>query len=215
MSLPRLKTLPLILLIATGCCVFGRLATARFVAWDDPEMVFKNPQLNPPSLIHTYDFWRHGYLGLYTPLPYTAWSVIAAIDDEPLGLEHGAAMFHVFNILLHIGTSVLVFALLRELTTGPWPAWVGAMVFLIHPLQVEPAGWGAGINNLMFGFFAMAAIWQYVVYVKTSSRLRFVIATVFYSAALLCKPIAVVEPLIVNILDHWELTRSLKQIAQP
>jgi protein O-mannosyl-transferase len=215
MSFWRWKNWPLVLLILTGCCVYGRAAANHFVAWDDPDMVFQNSLLNPPSFSSVIEFWRHGFIGLYTPIPYTVWSILIAIHHGPLDLVHGATTFHILNVLLHISAGVFVFLLLRELTGGAWPAWVGAMVFLLHPLQVEPADWVAGMNNVMCGMFALAALWQYVVFAKTSIRRHFVCATILFAAALLSKPTAVVVPLMAIILDRWALKRPIRKIFFP
>jgi hypothetical protein len=110
---------------------------------------------------------------------------------------------------------IFAFLLLRELTDGVWPAWVGAMVFLMHPLQVEPVGWVAGMNNVMCGMFSLAALWQYVVFAKTSARRHFVMATILFAAALLSKPTAVVVPLLAIILDRWALKRPFRKFYFP
>jgi protein O-mannosyl-transferase len=212
--MPRLSRtgLAIFLLVAAGCCVYGRLVAAHFVAWDDPDMLFENPALQPPTLSKTLAFWTHATLGLYTPLPYVLWS---EIPHGPLDLEHGAAPYHVLNIVLHLLASICAFLLLKELTGDVWPAWVGAMVFMLHPLQVEPVAWAAGMNNLLCGTFAIAALWQYVLFAKTGVKRRFAWATVLYLCALLCKPTAVVLPLIVVILDRIALRRPPKAMIVP
>lgn len=45
------------------------------------------------------------------------------------------------------------------------PAFFGAAVFAVHPLQVEPIAWIAGMNNLMAAVFSLSCIAVYVRYV--------------------------------------------------
>jgi hypothetical protein len=45
-----------------------------------------------------------------------------------------------------------------------WPAAAGALLFAIHPLQVEAVAWASGLKDLLFGLFALAAILAYLCY---------------------------------------------------
>jgi tetratricopeptide (TPR) repeat protein len=208
--------LPIFILVAAIWLVFGRTAIAQFVAWDDPDMVWQNSRLNPPTVAKTLEFWRTPDLGLYTPLPYTAWSAVAALEPRPSDQVLVAWPFHVLNILLHTLAAIFVFLLLRELIDMTWPAWAGAMIFAVHPLQVEPVGWVSGMNNLMCGAFAMAALLQYVRYAKDPAAPRHIVfATLFYVCALLSKPTAVTLPLIAAVIDCFLLRRPLRRVAPP
>jgi protein O-mannosyl-transferase len=207
------RELPIFLLIATTWLVFWPTLSAGFVGWDDPEMVAANPGLNPPSWHGVAEFWRRPVINLYTPLAYTVWSGVAAIEHVPPDKPLNPAPFHFLNLLLHTAAVVAVFLLLCELIGHIWPAWAGAMVFAIHPLQVEAVAWVSGMNNLLFGALAVAALWQYVRYAKTGGRWHFASATLLYAAALLSKPTAVVVPLLAAALDRWLLARPLKRSA--
>lgn len=209
--------LPIALLLIAIFLVFFQTAKADFVGWDDPLMVWQNPGLNPPSWSKTGEFWRRPASKLYTPLAYTIWSAVAAAEHRPEGQILNPAPFHVLNLLLHMAASVLAFLLLRQLVEQTWAAWAGAMLFAIHPLQVEPVAWVAGMNNLLYGALGLAALWQYVLYAKNRGHARrhLVLAALFYSASLLAKPTAVVVPLIAAALDLWVLRRPLKGVVKP
>jgi protein O-mannosyl-transferase len=203
-------------LAAIPWIVFARACTSQFVAWDDPDMVWQNDGLFPPTIAKVGVFWREPCIGLYTPVPYTAWSAIAAMErHNPPDMQHGALPFHLLNLLLHTAGGILVFLILRELTRHFWAAWIGAVVFLVHPLQVEPVTWVSGMNNVMCGVFSLGALWRYVLYAKTGSKQHLINATVFYAAALLSKPIGVVVPVMAGMIDLWMLRRPMKTVVKP
>jgi protein O-mannosyl-transferase len=210
MSATRRTALPIFLLVLSIWAVFFRLASANFLMWDDRDMLWNNPRLVPPSLAKTAGFWTTPCLKLYTPMSYTMWAAGVALENRPPGATLTPGPFHVLSILLHTAAAVFLFLLLRELTGTVWPAWAGAMLFAIHPLQVEPVAWIAPMNGLLCGAFGLAALWQYVVYAKSTSggARHLTFAALLYAAALLSKPTAVVLPLIAAVLQFFTTRRS-------
>jgi protein O-mannosyl-transferase len=217
MSAKWSRALPIVCLVAVTWLVFWQAARASFVLWDDADMVFKNPDLNPPSWDKTAGFWHHPVLGLYSPLPYTAWSAVAAMENVPPDTDLRPGPFHLLNLLIHTAAVVLVFALLKELGAGVWPAWAGAALFAIHPLQVEPVAWVGGMNNLLCGVFCIAALWQYLIYAKAArgGGWHYAAATVFFAAALACKPIALMLPAVAAAIDLGIVRRPLSMVLPP
>jgi protein O-mannosyl-transferase len=209
------RALPIFCLIAVTWLVFGPVVRANFVFWDDPDLVYTNPGLSPPSLAHVAEFWSRPYQKLYTPMAYTTWSLVAALEDVQPDQQLRPGPFHLLNLLLHTTAAVLVFLLLAELSGSVWPAWVGAMLFALHPLQVEPVAWVSGMNNLLCGVFSVAALWQYVLYARRGAAWRLSVATLLYAAALLSKPTAVVLPLLTVALDLGILRRPFLKTAAP
>ena len=61
---------------------------------------------------------------------------------------------------LHLGCVLLVFAILRRLFRHNAAACVGALVFALHPLQVESVAWVSETRGLLCVFFALLAIWR-------------------------------------------------------
>lgn len=140
--------------------------------------------------------------------------------------------FHSANLIFHIASVIVVFYTLRLLIKHSSPksclqppegrrsrvdfaAAVGASLFALHPLQVEPVAWVTGLKDVLFGFLSFTSIWIYLVYATTVDRCRrhilFVAASVLYLLALLAKPTAVVVPFILWVLDYFLLTRSFKK----
>ena len=72
--------------------------------------------------------------------PIRPWSL--AIDGWIWGLEPFG--FHITNVALHAATATAITLLLLQLGAGVSSALPAAMLFLLHPLNVEVATWVAG-----------------------------------------------------------------------
>ncbi len=189
-----------LLLIAAVSGVFFQVAGYEFLHWDDRQHIVENPNLNPPTWRGVGEFWQRPYLGLYIPLSYTFFAAEARIG----GIS--PAVFHVGNLMLHVGCVLLVFVILRRLIGHAGAACMGALLFGLHPVQVESVAWISETRGLLCGLFSLCAIWQYLRYTdmpspSRSSKLHYLAATTFFIMALLAKPTAVALPLIVAAIN--------------
>jgi tetratricopeptide (TPR) repeat protein len=192
-------------------CALGAFFPARqfqFVSWDDRDLVTENPLLVPPTIEHLRHFWTDPFMGLYTPLSYTLWWSLIKVSG---GAD--PRVFHAVNIVLHACSAVLVLAILRTCVANDLAAFIGALLFALHPLQVEAVAWVSGMNNLLAAALALAAIRLYLAYAQSTSRRRWMVyalGLLTFALALFAKPTAIVTPLIVLVLDVGFLKRPLR-----
>src|SRR5688572_30619621 len=108
----------LALLLVTGA-VFGRVVGNDFTWWDDNETIHQNPDLNPPAASGVLRYWKEPHMGLYVPVTYSVWGAVASVAyvEQPgaFGIRLLPGVFHAASLLVHVGTVVVVFALLRRL----------------------------------------------------------------------------------------------------
>jgi hypothetical protein len=214
-----------LLLVAATAVVLGPVVHYDFVVWDDNLHVYENPRLHPVTWEKVLAFWQAPYANLYIPLTYTVWAALAwlthVVGPEPLT----AGLFHQLNLLLHLGSVLVVYRLgLLLLAQNRDPdsriagAAVGALLFGVHPLQVEATAWVSGLKDTLCGWWALVAIWQYLEYIRASTRKRcgvhYGLATVAYGLALLAKPAAIAVPVMVCVLDTFILRRSWQHVAR-
>ena len=214
----------LIILIATFV-TFAPLASAEFTSWDDYETVDRNPLLNPPTLRSLQAFWTRPHGDLYIPATYTIWYGVASFPGatEPATATSlprlRAGPFHLINIALHAAAAVLLFAVVDLLVSHRKAAVLGALVFALHPLQVESVAWASGMKDVLFGVMSLLAIYEYLQFTQQPpasrlGRIHYAIATVAFILAMLAKPTAMVVPLIVIVLDHIMLRRPIEQVVR-
>jgi len=174
---------PLALLLAVAL-VFGRTVGYEFVLWDDSGNVASNPFLAPPTLGSLGGFWTRAFEYLYVPVAYSIWWGIALVSRTLFGeLEPG--LFHGANLLLHAGCVLLVFRLLCELLKDRRAAFAGALVFALHPLQVESVCWISELRGLAAATLGFGAL-----LCEVRGRRR--TALLLFALALLAKPTALV-----------------------
>ena len=237
----RYRPLVAFLLIIVTLAVFWPATGFDFVNWDDDIHVYENRYLIPVTVDNTLHFWKEPYEKLYIPLTYSVWAMLGWLSQyypvEPYGLN--PRFFHTANIVLHILNTLVVFGILRILLINgfredenadgiPDPskveiaAGLGALVFALHPVQVESAVWITGMKELLCGLFSFVAIREYLAYAVAARNkgaivemkyIHYFVASIVFILALLSKPTAVVVPLIAFILDRWAVKRSFKEIV--
>jgi len=210
---------PLIILVFA---VFGQVCGYQFLTYDDSIHVYENSYVTNFSAENLGHFWQAPLRGLYIPVTYTLWSVLAALGRF-LPAGDGAALnpqiFHAGNLFLHLINTVLVFMISRRLLQSALAACIGAALFAIHPVQVEPVAWVSGTKDLLAGLFCLTAIWFYILYSQAAEpaaprqlRYYFLMAAAFI-LALLSKPSAVVLPVAVAGIGAFLLKRGWRRLA--
>ncbi len=200
--------------------VFFPILDHGFLGWDDPQSIRHNPALNPVTATSFIDAWRAPHMQLYIPVTYTVWGAVAVLAQATGadGAGDRPGLFHAASLLLHLGAALLVFALLRRLGLREAAAAVGAVLFAIHPVQVETVAWASGMKDVLAGLLVLAVLYHYAGFVvairgERPARLSLVLAGVFYGLALLAKPSAVAAPLLVGVLGVVWFRRPLREVA--
>jgi hypothetical protein len=205
-----------VLLASVTVIAFSPVFLAGFVRWDDHVLITQNPTMNPPTWASLRTWWTTPHEGLYTPVAYTVWGLIASVARGPADLQTGVSLrpfpFHAANLLVHLITAAVVYRLLVRLVGRRWPALAGAMLYALHPVQVESVAHVSGIQGLLCGMFGMSAVLQYTHFAAPDPgdrpRLRYGLAAGLFVCAVLSKPLGVVVPVVAGLVDVFFLRRS-------
>lgn len=154
------------ILLAMVLLTFGRCLIFNFVEYDDHQHIYENPRLAALSWDNLRAIWSGTYFRLYVPVTETFWAILAPLAralGQPLNFQTGhyglaPEIYHGANLLLHAGNASLVLSVLRCYGLRPWSALVGALLFALHPLQVEAVAWISGGRDLLMVFWSLIAI---------------------------------------------------------
>lgn len=227
-----------LVLIVVTLATYGRVCDNLFTWWDDPVTIHHNPRFNPPSGKEIRETWVKPVDGLYVPVTYSYWGAMAFLAEEDgtdaLGIHLSPRVFHAGSLALHVLSVLVAFAILKLLSENVIASAAGALLFALHPVQVESVAWASGAKDLLFGLLSLAAIYQYVQFARlaktreaalaggaegargpTKGRLRFLYASgaVLMILAALSKPTAMVVPAIVAVLDALVIGRPWRKVA--
>lgn len=137
--------------------------------------------------------WRGEIVsGYYAPLGSISLMLDKALFGKPCPW---LTLF--INLILHCANGILVFLLVRKLGADQALAFIAALIFLIHPLQVSSVVWFAQRKGLLGGLFFLGAYLTYVRYVQERGRGVYVCSAVLFAAALLTKPTVTVLPVLL------------------
>jgi len=220
------------ILVITIMAAFWRVRGQDFVHWDDKGHVFGNPYLQHIDRANLLHFWQEPYEHLYIPLSYMAFALLCVIARMPqhdtsvtvIGTLLNPHVFHIANLVLHIGNALLVFTILRRLMSrmspsiqSAYPALFGALIFAVHPLQVESVAWISELRGQLSSIFCLGAIYVYISVVDCSSGApwktgRYWLGLLAAILGLLCKPSIITIGLLLAIIDRWILGRSWRAV---
>jgi tetratricopeptide (TPR) repeat protein len=122
--------------------------------FDDPSLLTDSP------LVKAADGLRRMWLTTeaidYWPVTNsTFWLEWRLWGSNPTG-------YHVTNVLLHIAAGLLVWAILRRLSVPG--AWLAAMLFTLHPVNVQSVAWIAQRKNTLSMVFFLLSMLMYLAF---------------------------------------------------
>ncbi len=198
----------------TALAVYALSLSLGF-AYDDVVIVKGDARVTEFQLgnIFTKPYWASPGFALYRPLVTFSFAVDWAISGG------NAAWFHAANAIWHALATAALFVLLRA-WFRPGPAWLGALLFAVHPVHVEAVANVVGRAELMAAtlFLSACALWAHQRPVARWRRLALV--CLLFALAILCKEIAATLPAVLVLIDaareRWspaKLPRYLREHA--
>jgi tetratricopeptide (TPR) repeat protein len=115
--------------------------------------------------------------------------------------------FHLISLILHLANSILLFYTLKKMTGAHWKSFIVAILFAIHPINVESVVWIAEVNNVLSGLFFMLTLITYHIYTQKPDYKRYLLVILIFELGLLSKQVLMTQPFILLLLDFWPLQR--------
>ncbi len=171
--------------------------------WDDENIVVQNADIQSFSWEHVKNMFSKSYYDMYCPVKILSHSI-----DYQL-FELNPAGYHLMSLLYHLVNIVLLFFLIYLMLGSAPAALAAALIYAVHPLNVETVSWVTGRGDLLYALFAFPALICYVYYIKKDFNIKYLLYTfVFFILSGLSKPTAMTLPLTLVVFD-WYYKRKL------
>jgi hypothetical protein len=170
----------------TGMDTTTLIDTGRVRSFRDVLRIFSEPLMNGTTLTKLSLFYRPIATLSYS-LDYAIWGL------DPFG-------YHLTDLILHILVSLSVFLLLLRLTEGKQVvAWLGAVIFTLHPILVETVPAIPRRHDVMAALFLLVSLLLFLKHFSGQERRRVCLlgSLVCYLLALGAKEIAVIFPALI------------------
>ncbi len=179
-----------------------------FVNVDDPLLVTENTHVLVPAFSSLWYVLTHFDPELYIPVTFFSYQ----IETWMFGLH--AWHFHAINLLLHLGSTLLVWSIVKKLTKSEMVAGITAALFALHPLNAEAVLWVSSRKDVLSAFFFLASLRAYLHHGDTRAKASCVWSIVLFVLALGSKVTALTLPLVLLVIE-WNkggTRRSVKKL---
>jgi tetratricopeptide (TPR) repeat protein len=179
-----------------------------FVGGDDHHLALNHVYVNHPSLTHAVKLFGIVHRDLYQPLPLLTFQLEFALANAiglfDRGVEGGAWLFHLTNIILHAANAILVWVVVKKLQEGilhklpldarviegrgfTWDsggsavatATVAGLLFAVHPLQTEVVAWTNGRMMLLSTLFALLSLLSFASWLDKPGQRSAILTVIF------------------------------------
>lgn len=182
-------------LFAAVFAVYSPVFRAGYTNWDDPAYTYHNSSVQKISAANLKAIFTNLSLANYHPVTELSFAADNALFGERAGAHHAV------NLLLHALNAALVFALLSLLSGTRLPAFAAALVWALHPANVESVAWISERKNLLYSFFYLTALLTYMRHLEAGGRKYYLSALALFLLALCSKAAAVTLPLALLLAE--------------
>ena len=180
---------------------FRPVLQSDFTNWDDNIYVTENLDAQSLNVTNIKKIFTTCVSDVYTPLTIFSFAI------EYHFWEKNPFVYHLTNLLLHLGVTALIFEFILQLGFSLAIAALAALFFGLHPMHVESVAWITERKDVLYAFFYMLAVNSYWKYLKTQKRIYYAVAFVLGILSMLSKPMALSLPLILLLCDWWHKRR--------
>lgn len=190
----------LLLALAAGA-VFAPVARFGSLLYDDDKYVFDNSVVRE-GLSVAGAVWALGFReGTWQPVTWLSHMA----DVSVFGPAPGP--MHLHNLVLHLLVGLLIWRVLARAAGRPAAAFAVALLFLLHPLQVQSVAWIAERKGLLAALLGLLAVDGWTSWARDGSRVGLIRAHLFFGLSLAAKPILLPLPVVLVAWDRWPYGR--------
>ncbi|MBX7168856.1 MAG: hypothetical protein K1X74_21145 [Pirellulales bacterium] len=161
--------------------------------WDDYDWVVNNPKVCADEGL--YQLWFTWNQGDYWPMHYSTHWFEWRVWGE------WALPYRVLNQLFHAANGVLLWLLFARLRVPG--AWWAALIFVVHPVNVESVVWISQRKTVQSTAGVLLALWCYLDFLERGGARWYLAAWGCFLLGLLTKSAVVMWPLAMLIVVAW------------
>jgi len=194
---PVAAAVSVLTLLGSALVAYIPATRAGYVRFDDTDYIQENPLLRTTQGLQ--QIWT-------SPLAYPPGVPFYPVTFTLHWAEWhiwgtNASGYHLVSIGLHAVNAVLVWLLLRRLHVPG--ALFGALLFAVHPVQVQSVAWLAERKNVLAGLFYFLTALAWLRFARTGSWPLYGVALVMFLLGLLSKTVICTLPIALLLWVWW------------
>jgi tetratricopeptide (TPR) repeat protein len=182
--------------------VYAGTLNHAFVAYDDGAYVYENPTV-------TSGLSWHGLWWALTTFHAANWHPLTwlshMLDASLFGSWAGG--HHLSGVLIHAAAAALLYLAFERLLGCRLPSLLVALLFAVHPLNVQSVAWVAERKDVLSGLLMALVLLAWSAYLRDPGPRRLGAVAGLFALGLLAKPMLVTLPCLLLLLDFWPLGR--------
>lgn len=180
-----------------SCALYLKSVSFQFLpTWDDGGYLLNNPVVHSLSFDNVKAMFTTAIMGNYAPLHMFSYAVEYRLwGDNPLG-------YHLVNVVLHAANACGVYRIVNDVTHDRGGAFCAAILFAVHPVNVEKVAWISESKTLFSSLFLLAAFSWYMRYHREKRGLFYVLAILCFLVGMLFKVSIATLPFAILAYEH-------------
>jgi len=185
------------LIVAAGFWIYGPVLHGGWLM-DDVNYITRNPLLHDTDGLWKIWFEPGTFIEYYPLKASVEWIEWNLFGGDTFG-------YHLDNVILHVVNALLVWRLLAKF--GLRLAWLGGLIFAIHPAMVESVAWISELKNVLSLLPFLLAISAWIDYDERKRRRDYALALGLFLVAMLCKISMIAFPVAILLYAWWKRGR--------
>jgi Flp pilus assembly protein TadD len=186
------------LLVIITALVYGNSLRNPILPFDDNEYFSDYPEILALSWGSVKAYFSNYYVLMYQPLPILSFAIqyhFSQLNTYPM---------HIFNLVFHLVNIVLVFKLVHVWLEKYNAALIVALLFALHPLNVEAVSWLSARSSVMYTCFYLSSLIFYSLYLRKDRKIVYLLlAFLLFLISLFSKAQAVTLPVVLLLIDYF------------
>ena len=192
----------ILLLILIPIFSYGQLFSHKFINYDDETYLIYLIGINNQGLLSVVS-------SISTDIVNANWHPVTLLSlFIDFSISGGSpAWFHLSNLIIHVLNGIILFVILNHFSFDKRISFLVALLFLLHPVQVEAVSWVAERKGLLAAFFALFSTLFYLMHIEKDKRIFLFFSAAMFAMSLLSKASLIMLPILLLMIDWWPMGR--------